>query len=441
MFKRESFAVAEIYVPTKANDAQAPRWWRRSPRACWKSARDTHSGPTRWRTPGSGRRPSSPRSLQGVGRTTIARISGASAQALSVTDPTLCLSFGAQHNARAQDRFVRDLGMTPKVDDGSRPATVLAQVKVAAARPRERCRTRWRRISIWQPLRRFEGAGADWIVEIHFAQAPDEAAVRDVVLQIAGESVAGTLTFATVHARDWVATSLAGLHPVAAGRFIIHGAHDRARVLTNRIGIEIEAAPRSGPAITAPRAAARSRSKNHQDAPAAASWTSAPAPACSRSRRQERYAGRCWRTTSIGGSDRRQSERACDRAGSLVAVVHAAGLSKRCFQAANFDLVFANILLGPLKSLATPMTRVLAPDAYVVLSGLLPRQANAALSAYRVHGWILERRIVLDGWMTLVLARRPARAPAGTSLLTPKFARLIEEALSCPLGVIPSRAE
>ena len=36
--------------------------------------------------------------------------------------------------------------------------------------------------------------------------------------------------------------SLAGLAPVVAGRFIVHGAHDRTRIAVNRVGIEIEAA-------------------------------------------------------------------------------------------------------------------------------------------------------------------------------------------------------
>src|SRR3569623_998525 len=44
-----------------------------------------------------------------------------------------------------------------------------------------------------------------------------------------------------IKASDWVKESLAGLKPVTAGRFIVHGAHDRARVPGHRIGIEIEA--------------------------------------------------------------------------------------------------------------------------------------------------------------------------------------------------------
>jgi ribosomal protein L11 methyltransferase len=40
-----------------------------------------------------------------------------------------------------------------------------------------------------------------------------------------------------------------------------------------------------------------------------------------------------------------------------------------------------------------------------VLSGLLPAHANAALAHYMAQGFRLERRIPLDGWMTLVLRR------------------------------------
>jgi ribosomal protein L11 methyltransferase len=69
----------------------------------------------------------------------------------------------------------------------------------------------------------------------------------------------------------------------------------------------------------------------------------------------------------------------------------------------RFDLVFANILLDPLKRLARPVRRVVAPGGRVVISGLLAGQARAALAAYRARGLVLERRILRDGWLTLVL--------------------------------------
>jgi ribosomal protein L11 methyltransferase len=74
-------------------------------------------------------------------------------------------------------------------------------------------------------------------------------------------------------------------------------------------------------------------------------------------------------------------------------------------QSAPYDLIFANILLGPLLRLAQPIRKLSAPGGHVVLSGLLPSHANAALAAYRAQGYVLRRRIPLDGWMTLLLQR------------------------------------
>jgi ribosomal protein L11 methyltransferase len=99
-----------------------------------------------------------------------------------------------------------------------------------------------------------------------------------------------------------------------------------------------------------------------------------------------------------------------NRAGAFVTVVKADGVTARPVrEAAPFDLVFANILLGPLQRLAAPLRGLIAPGARVVLSGLLPSQANAALAAYRPL--VLERRIDLDGWTTLVLRRRAPHVP------------------------------
>jgi ribosomal protein L11 methyltransferase len=95
-----------------------------------------------------------------------------------------------------------------------------------------------------------------------------------------------------------------------------------------------------------------------------------------------------------------------NRAGLLVEVAKADGVTGQRVRArAPFDLVFANILLGPLQRLAAPLTKLIAPGGRVVLSGLLTSQASAALSAY--HPLALERRIDLDGWTTLVMRRIP----------------------------------
>src|SRR5712672_2659899 len=86
----------------------------------------------------------------------------------------------------------------------------------------------------------YEGPGGRWGITVHFAEAPDQTSIRELVGIAAGDEVANHIAFDTVGARDWVTATLEQLVPVRAGRFIVHGAHDRAKVAPNKIGIEIE---------------------------------------------------------------------------------------------------------------------------------------------------------------------------------------------------------
>src|SRR5580692_11925507 len=88
----------------------------------------------------------------------------------------------------------------------------------------------------------FESPDGRWDITVHFAEAPDETSIRELVGLAAGEDVAQGITFDTVEARDWVKATLEELVPVRAGRFIVHGQHDRLSIPPNKLGIEIEAA-------------------------------------------------------------------------------------------------------------------------------------------------------------------------------------------------------
>jgi ribosomal protein L11 methyltransferase len=264
----------------------------------------------------------------------------------------------------------------------------------------------------------FENRDGAWTLEIHFEHAPDEDAVRALIGDLAGSAAREGLAFATVAARDWVAQSLAGLQPVAAGRFIVHGAHHRDRVAPNRIGIEIEAALAFGTGhhgttrgclIGLDRILKHQRPRRILDV---GSGTGVLAIAAARATRRRVLAGDI---DAMSVRVARDNAR-LNRAGPLVDIIRASGLSDRRMRArAPFDLVFANILLGPLKLLAKPIRRLAAPGARIVVSGLLPGQANAALAAYRALGLVLERRVPLDGWVTLILARPTRQSQDGLS--------------------------
>jgi len=253
-----------------------------------------------------------------------------------------------------------------------------------------------------------ETPDGSWAVELYSVAAPDQEIIRDVVARMAGAAAAGALTIETIEEADWVAASLACLPPVAAGRFSVHGSHDRGRVPANRIAIEIQAALAFGTGhhgttraclLALDRGRKRRRPRRVLDL-GTGSGVLAIAAAKALHRR-----------VIAGDIDARAAAVARQNAvlngvAPLVEVVHAAGLrSPRIRARAPFDLVFANILLGPLARLARPMAGLVAPGGQVILSGLLPGEANAALSAYRRCGLVLVRRMALESWMTLVLVR------------------------------------
>ena len=90
--------------------------------------------------------------------------------------------------------------------------------------------------------------------------------------------------------------------------------------------------------------------------------------------------------------------------GELVEAIRAAGLSAPQFATNGpFDLVLANILANPLRQIATPLARNLACSALIILSGLLPHQAQSVIAAYRARGLVLERHIQIEGWSSLLM--------------------------------------
>jgi ribosomal protein L11 methyltransferase len=263
----------------------------------------------------------------------------------------------------------------------------------------------------------FEGEDGRWHLAAHFRTTPNEAGLRELVRIAAGEAAANALSLERIAGADWVAQSLAGLKPVYAGRFVIHGAHDRARPKPNDIGIEIEAALAFGTGhhgtthgclLALTDLAKRRRFRHVLDI---GTGTGVLAIAAVRMLRTHVVAGDI---DPIAVRAAKSNAR-LNRTAPLTTFARAAGTGAPVIaDAAPYNLIFANILLAPLTRLAVPLRKLMAPGARIILSGLLPGHANAALVIYRAQGLILEKRILREGWATLVLRRgqkqnRPGR--------------------------------
>ncbi|MGD9769313.1 MAG: 50S ribosomal protein L11 methyltransferase [Pseudolabrys sp.] len=261
----------------------------------------------------------------------------------------------------------------------------------------------------------WEEPGGRWPITLYFGESPDEASVRALVALATTPELASTLTFDRLAPTDWVRKSLEGLKPVEAGRFVVHGAHDRARIAPNRIGIEIEAGLAFGTGhhgTTRGCLIALDRLIKG-DLPArgvldVGTGTGVLAIAAAKA---------LHRPVLASDIDRRAVPTArenarVNRAGSRIEVIRAAGLAGRKFRERGpFAIVLANILLAPLKQLARPMARLTKPGGVVIISGLLRAQELPALGAFLPHGFALMRRVPLEGWVTLVLERRTRRRP------------------------------
>ena len=250
-----------------------------------------------------------------------------------------------------------------------------------------------------------DGSGL-WDAGGLFDGRPDDIALA-LLAQAHG---APDFTVEKVEDRDWVAQVRAELTPVEAGRFVVYGSHDRARIGPNRIGLEIEAAEAFGTghhATTQGCLQALDRLVRQGVRPRRIADIGGGTGVLAMA------ATSVWPARAIAGDIDPLATRtaranvAANGLADRVACVTAAGFRHPRLRAgAPYDLVFANILAGPLRRMAGDMARHQATGGRAILSGILVRQAKGVAAVYRSQGYVPEETVRIGEWATLVFRLR-----------------------------------
>jgi ribosomal protein L11 methyltransferase len=269
----------------------------------------------------------------------------------------------------------------------------------------------------------FETSPGEWHIEAYppaCLLSPDFVSRLALAAAAAGGAL-GETAEEKLGPRDWLAENRLAFPPLRIGRFFIYGSHYRGPVPTNAVGIRLDAAtafgtgehPSTRGCLLALQYLARRRRYRHLLdigagtgilAIAAANLLHCPVAASDIDAGAVAFARR--NVTANGVA-------------ALVRVGRAAGYRDRALSGRRYDLVFANILARPLALMAADLGRALAHQGHAVLSGLLRRQESIVLAPHRGCGIVLERRLVIDGWSTLILRAARIRQPcAGRALVT-----------------------
>ena len=252
-----------------------------------------------------------------------------------------------------------------------------------------------------------EDDSGTWEIGGYFTEPPDEVALA----LLAAAFDANPFVVSEVPDTDWVDKVRRELTPVVAGRFFVYGSHDADKVPPGAEPLLIEAAMafgtgHHGTTLGCLRALDRLAGQGFVGRHVADIGCGTAVLAMA--------AARIW-PDRVMASDiddvavevAQANVRANGLSGRVNCVVADGFAAPELAQAAPFDLVFANILKGPLIDLAPDMGRSISPGGYAILSGLLTRQSDDVEAAYAAAGLALAHKEVIGDWVTLTL-RKPA---------------------------------
>jgi ribosomal protein L11 methyltransferase len=250
----------------------------------------------------------------------------------------------------------------------------------------------------------FAEPACGFAVEAYYADAPPLDRIARALARLC--TGLGLPALQEVADANWVALSQAALAPVRAGRFLVHGRHDRRRIPFVRTAVEIEAGEAFGTAHNATTVLCLesidylARTRRFRRVLDLGCGTGILGIALARAQP----------TARVIASDSDPIATAIARANARlngvaprVRIITASSFDHAELRAHAFDLLLANLLPRPLIALAPTIRQRLAPGGVAVLSGMLMAQARQVCAAYCDAGLRLQRQRSRDGWTSLEL--------------------------------------
>ena len=244
-----------------------------------------------------------------------------------------------------------------------------------------------------------------WEVGGYFLEVPNDINLA----LLAAAYGAKPFVISEVPDQDWVAKVRRELPPVEAGRFFVYGSHDAEHLPADRIGLLIEAAMafgtgHHGTTLGCLRAFDRLLDQNYifNNVLDLGCGTAVLAMAAARASSINVIASDI---DSIAVEVANANIVANDLINRVTCIESIGFNADYLLNAAPFDLIFANILKGPLIDLAPDIARNLKTGGIVVLSGILIEQAVEILGVYEAQGISLLEREDIGEWVALTLLR------------------------------------
>ena len=250
-----------------------------------------------------------------------------------------------------------------------------------------------------------------WLLEGFAGADPDQRAIRRAFATAADEAgmePAPKPKIDLVPPKDWVAENLADFPPLSIGRYFIHGSHFDGLAPAGSVTLKLDAGPAFGSGehpstagclIALDQLARKYRFRRPLDMGCgsgiltlaiAKTWR-APVVACD-------IDDEAVRVTSANAVLNNAAQLVRARCGPSYRTPDVA-------RGGPYDLIVANILARPLKTMAGDLAAMLAPGGVCVLSGLFRRDGRLVIAAHRARGLKLIRTTILSDWITIVMGR------------------------------------